>query len=619
MNKSKIITELFTFVIILTLLFLTGWTSFQQFQTPFIQSRELCLQFFEEDTLYGGQPYCVQGSVTYTIAFLIQMLPLSFDISLKIFALILLFFSFHFLCAIKEKETNNKKILFLCFLFLFIFIKENDFATVVALFFLVMGFYYFSFSEKTILGSFFLSLALFSKLQTLFLVIPVYLFFFLSFFKKHNEEIELPYFTKLTFWKDLLKKIIPVLSPPIFLFVYFYFRYDYFLEYYYLVHLIHPMATSLSEILRIFPTMVLDYGGMYLILSLGIAVTLFRLIQKKFDVYSFICLISLPFFFIKVGMSFGPTSIITLYRYFLLFVPFYLLLMFKVKEELYSYQHIFLLFFMIIVFTIPLVVTFSSFQFADISDFSIFNDQKISAKIKTEFIYPLFLIKTEGKVLISKDYPSMGTNKTPFVYLDDSRFINIDPSLHDNLSSLRPDMTFAPQFVTLGILSSLDEYTTPYSVNNTYIQERLGEITAIIQYPDVDIIDSIITTNKESIKYICRVYVPIIIDLDFPTKKNTFLTVYFFNDNECLDFYNTVKTYYSQNYEKLCSRGEDAVKIVDTVMNENGIPINKSCQNYSKVTRILLPAQIQELYFYLFIVLFLLITTCKTIKDKKIR
>ncbi len=223
MNKPKIVAELLTFAIILTLLFLIGWTSFQQFQTPFIQSRELCLQFFKDQTLYGGQPYCVQGPITYAVAFFIYMLPFSFDISLKVFVIALLFFTFHFLCAIKERETNNKKILFFCFLFLFVFIKENDFATVVALFFLVTGFYFLSCSEKTFLGSFFLGLALFSKLQTIFLVIPIYLFFFFKILRKYNEKAYPIQNTLTTLSKNLLKNSLLFLTPPIILLTYFVF------------------------------------------------------------------------------------------------------------------------------------------------------------------------------------------------------------------------------------------------------------------------------------------------------------------------------------------------------------------------------------------------------------
>ncbi len=605
MNKlnSVSFTPFLYILLIISLLFLVGWIT--EIPVPFIQSQELCLQYFAQGTLYGGQPYCVQGPVTYMVAYLLQFLPISFAHALQMFYLLSIIFTTYFVYKIKEAETKENSFVFIIFLCLFLFLKENDFATFVALPFLVLGTYYLIYRKRKVFGSILLGFALFSKIQTLFVIGPLILFYMVNVYQNFNKEVLV---------KDKIRKLgketLIIVFPSVVILCISIILFDYFLQYYIIVHQIHPITTALKNVLIDVVTFKYAFGGMFLILYIGIFSVVIRIIENKFDVFSFIVGLSLPIFFVKVAVSFGITSVVTLYRYFLIFAPFYFILMYKLKAEFAAYkkQTKGFFFFGLLFLSIPLYQALGGLTLNDVSDGSLFNDQRIIMKIEKEVVAPLFYLNTTGKILVAKEYVTMFGTEYPFLYLEKEQFVNINPDIYDNYTNLRPDRSFAEQFVTLGIVSSLEEYEPAKRVNKTEIESELYNHTyqIILLRPYNDFLTYILSFNTNFIEQeYCAGSIPFLVGPYFPNNIN-YESIYFLNKEDCKRFGKEVVTpYYQKKFPLFCHRAKLLADEVKEVAEKNKIIINQDCNSLTKTALFITPVQIQGAYIAFFIFLFL--------------
>ncbi len=590
-----------TFFLLCIILFLVGWVS--EIPHLFIQTENLCLQYFSDFELYNNHPYCIQGPITYAVAYLLYFLPLTHDIILQLFWIVAMFILIYFTYLIKKQETTDAGYFVLCLLILIFFLKENDFATYVALLFLLPGFYLLYYTKYIFWGTLLLSFSLFSKVQTIIIIIPALFFYLFYYYKTLQKPLSVPSLKKL-FMRGAI-----VFTPPSILFLLSLLVYNHFLDYYIFVHQAHPITTPLGEILR--HIFLLDYShvGLVFLIYIGMSISLLRLFNKKFDIFSFIIVVLLPIFFIKIFSTFGIPSGVSFYRYFSVFIPFYFILLYKIKREIREYsklsKSIFLFF--IILLLIPLYQACAGFTFDDITDGSIFNDVALVAKIQREVSYPLLLLNTSGQVLVSKEYTTSFGDEYPFTYISQNQFSNINPDINDSYAGLRPDMSFAPQFIQLGIISSLDEYNPDLHVNFTQYKEQLdmGVYTIIISRPYTDFLTYFLETYSEYINFhYCGGYIPYLVGPYFPTNEN-YVMVYFNDIDMCEKYRNTVISYYNNNFERLCHRSKLLGKTIVEILSRNQILIEKDCNSFSKTAEFITPTQIQQVYLAIFVYIFL--------------
>ncbi len=152
-----------------------------------IQEREFaCLDFLKSGTLYGGQPYCIQGPMLYLTMLLADTL-LSLQNMILIISLIHAV-TIMLLYKIVKKETGKSWFAyFLLVFFMYMFLIYDllafaDLPTELALVFVTAGtycLYYMKGKSTDILAGMFFALAVFSKLTAVFpcsIVILFYLF-----------------------------------------------------------------------------------------------------------------------------------------------------------------------------------------------------------------------------------------------------------------------------------------------------------------------------------------------------------------------------------------------------------------------------------------------------------
>lgn len=547
----------------------------------------------------------MQGPATYGVAHLLHLIPLEHDIVLRLFWISTIFILFYFTYLIQRQETGYNSYFFLCLLFLVLFLKENDFATLAALLFLLPGFYLLNYTPYAKAGALLLSFSLFSKVQTLIIIAPIFFFYVFNYYRTLQKPLPMPVL------KELFFKVIIVLTPTLILLLLSMGMYNNFLDYYILVHQAHPITTPVLETVYHIFSFEYAYAGLFLLLYIGIGMSLLRILNKKFDIFSFIIGISLPVFFVKIFSTFGIFSGVGFYRYFSIFAPFYFILLYKLKEEIgkYSRTSKIISFLVIILLFFPFYQAFAGFTLDDVTDRSILNDAALVTKIQREVSYPFFLLNTSGQVLVSKEYNSSFGEGYPFLYILSHQFSNINPDATDPYAETRPDMSFAPQFIQIGIMPSLDGYNPDLHVNFTKYKEQLyaGAYPIIISRPYSDFLTSFLDVYSEYINSTyCGGYIPYLVGPYFPMHEN-YIIIYFNDLNMCREYSRTVISYYSTNFERLCSRSKAIGDTISAVLSKNHFSAEKECNSFSKTAEFITPTQIQQIYLALLIYVFLII------------
>ncbi len=88
-----------------------------------------------------------------------------------------------------------------------------------------------------------------------------------------------------------------------------------------------------------------------------------------------------------------------------------------------------------------------------------------------EVSYPLFVINSTDKILVSRDYTHIFGPENPFLYIDQQQFIILNPYYPDPYTDIRPDWSYASQLVTLGVFTNPEDYNFRLPLNETLVKE----------------------------------------------------------------------------------------------------------------------------------------------------
>lgn len=585
--------------------------------------------YFEQGKLYGGDPYCFQGPVTYIVTEIFTTIFSQYGLY------ILYFFCFSLitfiLYLINQKETGGLANVFLCFISLFVFAKIiwYDTATIIAMIFLMSGFYilyYSSLSKKELLCGFLLTLAMFSKTQIFFVVIPIVMFYLYSLYaqtagQSHIEKIKL-------YWKNQRKKICFLIIPFVSVFVILLLWMPGFVFYNYIVHTYNPTVQSYFSILKELITFKYYYNGYFLILYLGIFISFCRLVfYKKFDVYSCISSICLGIMMIGVASKFSLFRLIDQYRYFLPFAPFYFINLLKFgkefKEKNTKKQWILILFICILLLGV-FYNTLSGLTFQDFIQNKGINEQKTIDRLKSELEAPLFALP-KGQILIVNNIYHMYDqifDENPFAALNESDFIPL--VMYNENESLNPDMAVANNFVAAGVLPSLNPYMhisiIPWEDHfNKWIN---GNYTIIISYNYELHLKIFLAALKESNMTLSQQYcifkLPAYME-GIETNTDLFMYMFMYNNNNACDIMKQyIENYYTQNADHFCERGKQFVDIVNNALIFENIQIDSKCTHTSSLILLNNMWKFQALYLCILLTGFLvyIVLSSRNIKVK---
>lgn len=142
----------------------------------------ICLEFLEQGTLYGGQPFCVQGPVLYGVGYLLKFFfgATHLQTSAKILHGIVMAASFLLFLFVFFKETSHRPFLIPLVLFLaFIWYPSLGYLEMAfALFFLLSGYFllfHCSWRQKELYAGICFSLSLLTKLSSAYLIMGIFL------------------------------------------------------------------------------------------------------------------------------------------------------------------------------------------------------------------------------------------------------------------------------------------------------------------------------------------------------------------------------------------------------------------------------------------------------------
>lgn len=621
-------TKIFVFVLILYILYLVQWIGYPSFSSkyPFLQTSEYCMEYLLSGTLYGGQPYCIQTPVTYILATSLTLLFGSYALGSLVFYFLALFLVTVFLHKVAKRELGKESFLFITTLSLFFFGKLfiDDFASIPATLFLIMGFYFFWYKQGLFfkgLGSIFLALSLFSKTHTPIVILPILFFYLLNRYLCFRKESTTKSIS--AFLLQSKKELFVIILSFIIVFFALLLLFPNMITYVYAVHSYNQTVQPLSSIIHDLTTFKYFYDGYILLLYLGICVSLFRYIfYKEYDSFSFISSFSFLFLILTIGSKFSLIKITDTLRYFLPVAPFYLMNVLKLGNSLFEEKRkslIAIFLSAIIILGIIFYLSIGGFSVTDFIANKGINEQKLIDQVKLDLEYPLTLLPPQtGKILTGEDYYHRYDrilSENPFFNLEGEEFHNIIP--YDENESLTPDMAFAPNFVVMQIIPSLDPYihSTPINYSSYVDDVNAGNYSIIITTQNYDDTYKLLNKNQQYFDNFCIVRIPY-----YEEANNDSLSVYrdirFQSYDECLGFANTVYTYYTKNTDLFCSRGSYFFRLVKETLAVNGMNLDKECSNNNRLLLVNTPDKIKALFFCFFLWLYFIVILLMNTRNK---
>ncbi len=182
----------------------------------------ICLEFLEQGTLYGGQPFCVQGPVLYGVGYLLKFFfgATHLQTSAKILHGIVMAASFLLFLFVFFKETSHRPFLIPLVLFLaFIWYPSLGYLEMALSVFFSLGGYFLlfhsSWRQKELYAGICFSLSLLTKLSSAYLIMGIFLLQGLDLYKRSETLFKkIKSFGVLSF-ATFLPSIIFFLSFPL--------------------------------------------------------------------------------------------------------------------------------------------------------------------------------------------------------------------------------------------------------------------------------------------------------------------------------------------------------------------------------------------------------------------
>ncbi len=187
-NKKTITRILQILLVVLIIVFAFNWRDgYLDSYDGFPHAWYNCLEYIEQGTFFGGQPYCENGIVgPYTGYPIYKLVGVEhFQFSYLIFAFLINLLIFWFILKIVKKETGQNYAFLVAVLYFSLvyrpLMQRPD--GLFAAFFFILGFYVLMHGrirfKEIISGSLFF-ISIISKSSALFAVFPVFIFYFLS-------------------------------------------------------------------------------------------------------------------------------------------------------------------------------------------------------------------------------------------------------------------------------------------------------------------------------------------------------------------------------------------------------------------------------------------------------
>lgn len=331
----RITTKVFLYSIFFVILsYLTYFVFYNNywFDSAFIP----CLKFLQEGTLYGGQPLCEQGPMLFLLIYPLWLLSnvniyyyvkfITFLFAIGLFVLTTMFV---------KRETGKEYFVLTSMLYLFLYFvfAVNEyfgyrFVDIIALFFMMLGFYIMLYTEiryKSILSGILFAFALLMKFNLAIILLFVFIYLLIKYSnldfknKKFSFKLNMPEINNL---------IYMILTISV-IYIYFLIKYPKFLHYS-LITFVGPENTYMQAVYYTFLQFI-SFKPIYLVFSLIIIISVIFYFLRGMNVFSFISIFGILFIFI--GQNRVSENLYHL-RYISIIIPFFIISFIKYYNQL---------------------------------------------------------------------------------------------------------------------------------------------------------------------------------------------------------------------------------------------------------------------------------------------
>ncbi len=243
--------------ILIPLLFYSLYTTTWTIAYP--QIFYVCLDYLEQGTLYGGQPFCEQGGpFMYYPQLMFRKIFGNFHVPTRILITILSVISIFLITRVSKKETGKPNAHFITILFLIIlypYARDNGYYYPFVGMLLFIGFYilyYLNIKFKEILAGVIFSVSAYTIVAT---IVPILLIILFYIFRVGIIEIKKDEFKDIRFLIKYKKisKIFLIILPILVFSIIFKLKYQNIFKYIIFSHLIDPVFTFSQALKNITP------------------------------------------------------------------------------------------------------------------------------------------------------------------------------------------------------------------------------------------------------------------------------------------------------------------------------------------------------------------------------
>lgn len=532
----------------------------------------VCLDYLEEGTLYGGQPFCEQGGpFLYLFPFIFKKIFGNFQITTRIFVTILAMISLFLMVRISKKETGKANAAFIAILFLILlypYVSGDTYNYPVASMMFLFGFYILYYSVlrfKEILAGILFIVAAYINATVLLptaIIIAFYVFRVGLIKIKRDERKKI----KLLVRYKKVFNIFLIVLPMFVVFLIFQLLYPNILKYIVFSHLQDPVFTFTEALKDMIPFGFINQSVFVVYIVLICCIFLFI---KNRSVIPVIAGVSIFWGLFNDHQHFGG-----LYFGRTLFLPFLFIILtlaiLKEKVRKASFGKIFLYSAIFIIIVYPGLNPFP-FVYGLVEDkvnVGISNFQK-------EVGYGInFIPKQDGNILA--EYPELLT-KYDFDFDNEKLDVAGDTEYRVNI-----DEFSGPRLAKLGVTNLSDWDALILDESKARANEiRLGEIRNLMLAKNYSMIaigprsgatliaqafNSLDASFKDQY---CRVIIPNLEHL--PITSIHIATIYLKNTQDCQTTFLKMIDYYDRVFDRVCKKSTFAANnVVNIILNPFG-------------------------------------------------
>jgi len=536
--------------IVSLLLLSTVWYDYEFFSTTWVNTGEYspCDQFVKEGgirNLYQGQPYCKQGPVLYVLQYFIEMVFGSAFRTVLVSLFVIIGIHLYYLL---RKSVKAKELLLMVLFFITFIAFARSLNALLATYAFFSG-YYFLFTSthkwSKIFAGIFFALALHVKINTLFalgLVILYYLF-------KHFENGKLRINLKDKFFISLLVSLI----------VLFFLWPNYYMYNLYALSQVNPGERGIFDAFAGLTDLIRNiHARSIFIISIFIGSLASLALARTFP--AVIALIFSLIMYITDYRITGTAAVLHVHYYLPIF-PFFIMALIALYEKTSRKQKI--------AYCIALAFLLST-------AISTIQAEKDSHEVQKTLLDIYKDIPSQpGKILVQEN----SYHNERMKGFEDEKFEKLPDRKHYPVAHF--DGWYEQGLVKLGYVNLSEWYVdTPQEIYDDYANKiRNGTYSLMLLGPPewiklTEVVQQ--AASKEMKTQYCQIILP---DLTYISSNGRHDVQLFFADqNDCKTLLQRTNDYYQKNFNNICKKSPlVANDIVKPTLQREGITISETC------------------------------------------